>query len=108
MPVELSDKDAPAPRTLAQGEEVVIRLAENPTTGYRWQLTHSGTGELALLEDRFVPGTGGDAGLGASGDRVLRYQGRKGGEVRVDAVLRRSWDPPEASTQRRQFVIVVG
>ena len=106
MPIEISHSDLPAPRTLARGDEVVIRLPENPTTGYRWQLTHSGGGELALVDERFVPGSG-STGVGAAGDRVVRYLGRKAGEVRVEAVLRRDWDPPEASSQKREFAIVV-
>lgn len=106
MPIEISESDLPAPRTLARGDEVVVRLPENPTTGYRWQVTPSGVGELALLEERFVPGSG-NAGVGASGDRVLRFQGRKQGEVKLEAVLRREWDPPQANVQRREFAIVV-
>ena len=95
------------PHTLPAGDEVVIRLPENPTTGYRWQVTHSGAGELALVEERFVPGSA-NAGMGAGGDRILRYQARKAGEVRIEAVLRREWEPPQASDQRREFAIVVG
>lgn len=106
MPIEISGDNPPAPRTLARGDEVVIRLPENPTTGYRWQVTHSGAGELALVEERFVPGSGG-AGVGASGDRLLRFLGQKAGEVRVEAVLRRPWDPPRAGAERREFAIVV-
>lgn len=106
MPIEISESDLTAPRTLARGDEVVIRLPENPTTGYRWQVTPSGLGELALVEERFVPASA-NAGVGASGDRVLRFQGRKQGEVKLEAVLRREWDPPHASVQRREFAIVV-
>lgn len=106
MPIEITESDLSAPRTLARGDEVVIRLPENPTTGYRWQVTHSGAGELALLEERFVPGAD-NAGVGAGGDRLLRFRGRSAGEVRLEAVLRRAWDPPQASLRRHEFAIVV-
>jgi predicted secreted protein len=106
MPIEIPDSDPPAPSTVARDDEVVIRLAENATTGYRWQLTPSGSGELALVEERFVPGSGG-AGLGAGGHRLLRYVGRKPGEVRIDAVLRREWDSPGAALEKRVFAITV-
>jgi hypothetical protein len=34
-------------------DELRVRLAENPTTGYRWELSQSGNGQLELLEDAF-------------------------------------------------------
>jgi predicted secreted protein len=106
VPIEIPDSDPPAPSTVARDDEVLIRLAENATTGYRWQLTPSGPGELALVEERFVPASG-DAGAGAGGHRLLRYVGRKPGEVRLEAVLRREWDSPGAALERRVFAITV-
>lgn len=106
MPIELSGSEASAPRTLARDDEVVLRLPENPTTGYRWLVTQSGAGELALVDDRFVGGS--EAPVpGAGGQRVLRFAGRRPGEVSLEAVLRREWDPPEASLERRVFAIVI-
>jgi inhibitor of cysteine peptidase len=106
VPIELSDTEPATPRRLARDDEVVMRLAENPTTGYRWQLTQSGAGELELVEDRFVTGAAG-AAPGAGGSRLVRFAGRKPGEVRIEAVLRRAWDPPQDGLQRRTFAITV-
>lgn len=106
MPIEISDTAGSSPQALARGDELVVRLPENPTTGFRWQLTSSGAGELALVEERFVPGSG-SADPGAGGERLARYVGRTPGEVQIEAVLRREWDPPDASLQRRVFAVVV-
>jgi predicted secreted protein len=106
MPIEISEGDASAPRTLALGDGLVLRLAENPTTGYRWQLSQSGPGELSLVEERFVAGADG-AAPGAGGHRLVRFIGRRSGEVRVQAVLRRSWEAPDAAAQTRVYTIVV-
>jgi inhibitor of cysteine peptidase len=104
MLIEISDGDAPARRTLAQADELVLRLAESPTTGFRWQLGQSGTGELGLVDDRFV--SGGPA-PGAAGHRLIRFVARKPGQVRLEAVLRRAWGPADAGLQKRVFEIDV-
>jgi inhibitor of cysteine peptidase len=106
MTIEISDSETSASRTLMRDEEVVVRLSENPTTGYRWQLTQSGTGELGLVDDRFVGGAEG-AAPGAAGVRLIRFIARRPGAVKVEAVLRRAWDPPGASAQTRVFAIAV-
>ena len=39
MPIELSESSPAAPQAVARNDEVVLRLAENPTTGYRWEVS---------------------------------------------------------------------
>lgn len=105
MTIEISDAAAAGPHVLGRGDEVVLRLEENPTTGYRWQIAQSGAGELGLVDDRFVPGAG-DTAPGAGGHRIVRFVGRQPGEVRLEAVLRRSWEATGVS-QQRVFVVIV-
>lgn len=105
MPIEISEGETSAEHSLSLNDEVVVRLPENPTTGYRWEITHSGAGELALMDDRFVSGTA--AAPGAGGQRLLRYVGRKPGKVTVKAVLKREWESPETSLGTRVFSIDV-
>ena len=50
MRIEINEATPAAPRTLSCGDELQIRLAENPTTGYRWHFEQSGTAVLALVE----------------------------------------------------------
>lgn len=104
MPVELSESSPASPQTVARNDEVVLRLAENPTTGYRWEVSVSGVGELALVADTFVAG----AGIpGAGGQRVLRYVCRGSGNVQLEAIKRRPWEAGVA-LEKKAFSIVVG
>jgi inhibitor of cysteine peptidase len=106
VPIELSDSSAASTHLLAQEEELLIRLKENPTTGYRWEVTQSGSGELELVDDRFVASVG-DAIPGAGGERVVRFVGRKPGSVQIEAVARRSWESSNSSQERRVYSIVI-
>jgi inhibitor of cysteine peptidase len=78
------------------GDEVVLRLPENATTGYVWSVHSMGDG-LTLVGDTMAPG--GDA-PGAAGARVMRMRvvGMRGTEV----VLRlgRPWEPGPAEERR--------
>lgn len=78
------------------GDEVVLRLPENATTGYVWSVGSMGGG-LTLVADTMVPG--GEA-PGAAGARVMRMRvvGTSGTEV----VLRlgRPWEPEPAEERR--------
>jgi inhibitor of cysteine peptidase len=107
--IELSDTDPRSSVQLALGEELVIRLPENPTTGYRWQFAQSGTGALKEVEDRFVAGAEHRGGPvpGAGGHRVAKFVAEKNGSVQLEAVERREWEPLTKSLQRRIYAIVV-
>ena len=107
MPIEISSSDTGSGHTLALGDELTLRLGENPTTGYRWEFTLSGAGELALVEDRFVVGSAA-AAPGSAGQREVRFVARRPGEVRLEAAARRAWEPAGTELERRVYTIAVG
>lgn len=80
---------------LALGDELELRLPENATTGFRWQLDAP---DLVQLEDRSERATAG--ALGAGGQRVFTLRADALGEARVDAKLVRAWEG-DASAQSR-------
>jgi inhibitor of cysteine peptidase len=87
-PVELAQEDSGRRRTLSVGEVLVIRLAENPTTGYRWQAEFD-SGRLQASDDRFEPSS--DL-PGAAGMRYLTFRALAPGETRLRLVNRRAWE----------------
>ena len=85
---------------LALGDTISLRLAENPSTGYRWQLT-LGAG-LEAAGDDYTPGLPVVAGVvGAGGERVFGIRATQAGHSTVSALLRRGWD--DAATPARRF-----
>ena len=107
--IEISDTDPRSSFQLALNEELVVRLPENPTTGYLWQFTQSGTGALKEVENRYIAGTEPRGGPvpGAGGQRVIRFVAEKKGSVQLEAIHRREWEPPTKDLQRRVFSLVV-
>jgi len=105
--IEIHDTDSGGPQTVRVGQEVVIRLSENPTTGYSWEFRQSGSGELRVLENRFEAGGGATPMVGAGGQRIVRLVGERVGQVQIDMVERRPWESESASQQRRGFTIQV-
>jgi len=106
VPIEVSNAPSGSRHALARGDELTLTLPENPTTGFLWQFTRSGPGELEPIDDRLGAGPGVSA-PGASGHRQVRFVARQPGEVTLEAMLRRAWDPPESILERRTYVIVI-
>jgi predicted secreted protein len=79
-----------------RGDEVTVRLPENPTTGYCWAPGE----DHELLASTFEPGA---AAAGAAGERVITLIVRQSpGSVTFKLV--RSWAPSEAE---RVFTLVL-
>jgi predicted secreted protein len=73
-----------------RSDRVVIRLAENPTTEYRWT--------FVILEDplrldsvEYVPDD--VARPGAGGERLITLRATAAGRARVSLALKRAWEP---------------
>jgi len=85
------------------GDVIVIRIEENLTTGYGWEI-ESGEGTVVALEEsNYVEAAG--MATGRSGMRLLRFIARAPGSQEVRLQLRRPWDPPDKTIE--QFSITI-
>jgi inhibitor of cysteine peptidase len=75
--------------TLAVGEVVEISLAENPTTGFRWDLKVKPEPACTLLKSTFEPATGPP---GKGGTHRWQFQAVRSGSGEIVLVYRRPWE----------------
>ena len=102
--VELSEPDSGGERSVAVGDDLVIRLIENRTTGYRWHLSAPGDA-FAVVDDTYQPA---ESGLpGAPGMRTVRLRAAHPGSHELTAASRRSWESGAGSGPRLRFLIHV-
>ena len=100
--MEIDGPAGPSAVTLSAGEELTIRLPENPTTGYRWSVNpDSFGGVLTLLDSSYEPG---GPGVGAAGVRTFRFAATAAGTAQVTLSLARSW---EAAAPAEQYSLAV-
>ncbi|MCK8518794.1 protease inhibitor I42 family protein [Methanoculleus sp. 7T] len=74
--------------TLPAGSEIKIRLAENPTTGYSWNVTSS-RGLQYVNETYIAPETG---LVGAGGTHEWQYLAAEKGTGEFSAIYKRPWE----------------
>ena len=83
---------------------IVIRLEENLTTGFQWQVETEGR-VVELIESNYVEAPG--KAMGRGGTRILRFVARSSGSQEIYLKLRRPWDPPDKSAERLNVTIRV-
>jgi inhibitor of cysteine peptidase len=88
--MEIDGPGGPSAIELSVGEELVLHLPENPTTGYRWSLDPGPLGDLFTLLRSFYELGG--PGMGAGGTRTFRFLATGEGTARIRLVLARSWE----------------
>lgn len=81
--------------TLEIGEEISLRLSENPSTGYRWFLCSEIKPVLELQGDAFSPS---GSAPGAFGWRTLLFRTLQAGDVELKLENRRSWEKRAVET----------
>jgi inhibitor of cysteine peptidase len=75
--------------TAAVGDMVRIELAENATTGFRWQVASVDSSVLRLQSDDFAPS---GSGVGSGGLHVFRWAAVGRGSTDLRLELKRSWE----------------
>jgi predicted secreted protein len=87
----LSIGDDAAGKTLAAriGDTVELRLEENRTALFAWEVVADGAPACALVSDRFEA-----AGTvpGAAGEHIWRFEARRRGACEIALNYRRKWD----------------
>lgn len=96
--VALSERDAGRQILLSCGDQLVIELTENPTTGYRWTFEPFDETILARTRSTFVRFS---AKTGAGGRRSLSLLAKTAGTVRLRLKLWRASTHEDAPVQRR-------
>jgi inhibitor of cysteine peptidase len=86
--VDLAESDSGGHSDLRVGDDVVLELAENPSTGYRWHLA-AGTDPLEPTGDDYRAATG---RAGAPGVRRFQFRATQPGPARLKIEKRRSWE----------------
>jgi inhibitor of cysteine peptidase len=86
----LTNADNGKTLTLKPGQTLALRLAENPTTGYRWSIPALNSQVLQLIGDRFDPS--GSSAIGSGGQRILTFQAQQPGQISLSLKNRREWE----------------
>lgn len=88
-----------------QGDSILIRLAENPTTGYRWEVDVADDRIIALQDSDYTEAPG--AGIGGGGTRTFTFKAQSPGTVQVRLKLMRKWKPEDPALDRFEVTIRV-
>lgn len=101
------DKQSDCPAKLAVGQQLIITLSSNPTTGFRWQTKDAGSGVLRSLGPE-VYSNPEDAGVvGSAGLSTWRYQATAAGSGKVLMTYQRPWEPEVAPAETFDCAITV-
>jgi inhibitor of cysteine peptidase len=76
------------------GQVMELRLAENPTTGYRWTFVHNGAPVCLVMSDQFERPTGPP---GQGGEHAWQIKGAAVGECDIAMQYSRSFEQNAAA-----------
>ena len=80
------------------GGRLVVRLDENPATGYRWALETTDAEVVTLQHVEYVPSH--DAGVGGGGQRTWTFIARTPKVASLHLKLWRAWEGDTSITRR--------
>lgn len=95
--IEVDEAGATQPHPASEGDRVVIRLAETPSSGYRWQVDSYDPAAVTPAGDEFVPAA--DAMTGGGGTREFRFHVVTSDHNEVALSLRRAWEADTAAAR---------
>ena len=75
------------------GDQFVVELVSNPTTGYQWQPAFDPAVLKLLGRDFSLAGAATDAAVGGGGVERFRFESLTAGASRLSFAYQRSWEP---------------
>ncbi len=87
------------------GDQVMLQLDENPSTGYLWAIDKTDNAVLALQHSDYTPTPGG--ALGSGGTRVFTFIAKNPGRVHLQLKVWRSFEGNSSVIQRYDATIQV-
>jgi inhibitor of cysteine peptidase len=87
------------------GDTLVVRLGENPTTGYQWAMETLNADEVVLQNVEYL--RAGDAAVGGGGERRFTFKAQRAGTATVQLKLWRVWEGDASIVERFTVMIQV-
>lgn len=101
------DQQGKCPLTLDSGQQLILNMPSNPTTGFRWLIRDAAANVLQSLGPE-VYSNPEDAGLvGSAGRSTWRFQAKQPGEGRLLLTYERPWEVGVVPAQRFECAIRV-
>jgi inhibitor of cysteine peptidase len=92
-------------QSVKDGELIVIRLPENPTTGFNWEIKEVDNNILELVEAHFE--AVGGAQIGGGGTKTFKFKSKSPGSTAIKLILKRISDPDDSAIQHFEATITV-
>lgn len=105
--ISLSIADSNKTIQAAAGQEVSIRLPENPTTGYKWLLKGTTSHKVKRLSDKYTADPAPKGKVGVGGNHTFRYRLMQKGTAKVWLVYARPWEKENNWAQRYEVTFNV-
>jgi inhibitor of cysteine peptidase len=86
------------------GDVLAVRLADNPTTGYRWELVPPDAGAVTLDAEGFEPSS---AAVGSGGTATWRLRVAQAGRVDLHLKRWRPWEGDRSVIERFDVTVDV-
>ena len=80
------------------GDTIVVRLDENPSTGYKWALEKPHANVVALQNAAYTRDHG--SGVGGGGQRILTFKAQQAGMAALQLKLWRAWEGDTSIIER--------
>lgn len=90
---------------VSQDSIVLIRLEENPTTGYRWEVALVDNRVVELQDSTYSTATG--TGVGGGGVRTFAFKAKSPGTETIRLKLRRVWEAEDTAIDHFTVTIAV-
>jgi inhibitor of cysteine peptidase len=88
----LGAKDNGRAIELASGQELVVSLESNPTTGYGWEVSGIDGAVLVQLGEAEYAQGGAEGMVGAGGTETFRFTAQGSGQTTLTLIYHRAWE----------------
>ena len=100
------DNQSACPLQLKNGQNLILTLPSNPTTGYRWATQDSAGGVLRALRPEVYSST--ESGvIGGGGQSTWRFQAFAPGQGRLRLTSQQPWEPEAEPVETFDCAITV-
>ena len=100
------EEQSDCPMKLHTGQNLILTLPSNPTTGYRWAIQDSAGGVLRALSPEVYSST--ESGvIGGGGQSTWRFQAFAAGQGRLRLTSQQPWEPEAEPVETFDCAITV-